>query len=255
MRFLFLLFLCSACFAGETLKKTVPLKIAVVDSGLDITDSRLKGHLCQSGHKDFTGNGLRDVVNHGTFVTGLIEKYAGNGNYCLLIYKYYSASESGEKNLNNEIASFKEAIKNGAKIINFSAGGLEYSRDEFLIIKNNPSITFVIAAGNEGKNLDVRGNEYYPASYFLPNEIIVKSISVTNKKPDAYMWSYIDKKSLIEETDLSSFTNWSSKITESEIGEDIYSTLPNGKYGYLSGTSFSTAIRTGKIVRKMLDAK
>ena len=38
------------------------------------------------------------------------------------------------------------------------------------------------------------------------------------------------------------------KLTSIENGVDVYSTLPKGKYGRLSGSSMSTAIRTGKLI-------
>ena len=69
------------------------LRIGIVDSGLNLSDTRLNGHLCSSGTIDFTGEGIADTDGHGTAMVGLIESNnAREGDYCLVIYKYYSRS-------------------------------------------------------------------------------------------------------------------------------------------------------------------
>lgn len=211
------------------------LKVAVVDTGLDLTDSRLSKHLCKNGHKDFTGTGLEDTITHGTHIVGLIERYAEEGNYCLLIYKTYSVTNNGNVNMQNEISALKEAIKNGAKIINLSSGGPGYSEEEKLVIYNNPNVKFVVAAGNDSHSLDVEGNEYYPASLFLNNEYVVANC--------------YDTGSLVPSS------NYGSKVKYCEDGYSRMSTLPDNQDGYMTGTSQSTAVYTGKLIRKMLNAK
>jgi subtilisin family serine protease len=222
------------------------IRVAVVDTGLDLTDPRFKNHLCPTGHKNFVeGETLDDVNGHGTFIAGLIEKYAGNANYCLLIYKYYQESAEGVQNLNNEVLAFKEAIANKADIINFSAGGPEFYEKEALMISENPRVTFVVAAGNEGKDLDIPGNEYYPASLFYTNMKVVENT---------------DKYGVLSE-----HSNYSKKIKDKEVGVNVLSYLPDDsklskkvktdvpytKTGYMSGTSMSTAIFSGKLVDKL----
>lgn len=205
------------------------LKVAVVDTGLDLTDPRLKDHLCSSGHKNFVKNQtLEDVNGHGTFVAGLIEQYAKNGNYCLLIYKYYDDSESGMGNLEREVLAFQEAIDNEADIINLSAGGSSFDELEYITIKNNPNVTFVISAGNDGENLDLPGNKYFPASYWLKNEVVVENIN--------------------EDGTLAHTSNYSVKTNVKEVGENSLSYFPHDRAGYLSGTSMSAAIHTGKLI-------
>jgi len=234
MKFLIysLLLLTTVSIAKESTK---PIKIAIVDTGINVLDPRFKEHVCATGHKDFTGEGLLDTVGHGTFVAGLIQKYAGKGTYCFLIYKYYSEHNTGIQNLQNEIKAFQEAAKNGAAVVNFSGGGAEHNKYEYLTIKNNPRMLFVVAAGNEGQNVDLPGKEYYPASYKLENIIPLGSIDRNGTKVTS--------------------SNWGSRITDFEIGDQVVSTLPDGDTGTMSGTSFATAIRTGKIVRDMLYAR
>src|SRR5271168_5346568 len=124
MKYVFPIFLLIFSSIGIASSKNCLTKIAVVDTGLNINDPRFQGHLCKTGHKNFVANEtLNDIVGHGTFVVGLIQQYAKNANYCMLIYKYYSESSSGQTNAKNELLSFKEAVKNGATVVNFSAGG------------------------------------------------------------------------------------------------------------------------------------
>lgn len=229
MKYLIALFflLLSPALASE--HKT--LKVVVVDTGLDLKDDRFQGFICPTGHKDFTGEGLKDIHGHGTHVTGLIEKNAGTGNYCFLIYKYYSEKQSGHQNLTNEIKAFQAAVEDGADIVNFSGGGPEFYEEEYLIIKNHPNVKFVVAVGNEHQDIDNPETKYYPASYFLPNEYIVGNSDSGGQKAES--------------------SNWTSMPMAWEDGVHVLSTLPDG-YGYMTGSSQSTAIFTGKLIKAML---
>lgn len=209
------------------------LRVAVIDSGLNIEDTRLKDHLCSTGHKDFTGFGLKDTNGHGTAMVGLIEKYAGTGDYCLLIYKYYSSTSPGSVNLKNEVDALQEVYRENVKIVNLSGGGPEFNEKEYLAIRTNPETTFVVAAGNEGKDLDIPGNEFFPASYYQPNELVIGNVDQNNQRVSS--------------------SNYGKKVTAVEIGENVRTTSING-YAAVTGTSASTAIFTGKLIRKILDA-
>jgi subtilisin family serine protease len=209
------------------------LKVAVVDTGLDLNDPRLKKHLCRIGHADFTGEGIEDTHGHGTNMVGLIEKYAGLGNYCLVIYKYYSKNLPDLVNIKNEIKAFKKAVANKVRVVNFSSSGTAFDEEELGIIKNNPKVTFVVAAGNNGVDIDLIQNASYPAGYFLPNEIVVGSTNQEGKR--------------------STTSNYSRNIIVYEMGENVYTTSLDG-YTRISGTSESTAIHTGKLIRNILDA-
>jgi subtilisin family serine protease len=200
-----------------------------VDTGLNLSDPRFKGLICDKGSKNFVEDeGINDFNGHGTFVAGLIRQYAGKSNYCLLIYKYFRNSDPGTTQLTNELSAFNEAILNKADIINLSAGGIVFNEDEYLMIKYHPEITFVVSAGNDSHNLDIPGNEYYPASYWLPNEKIVENV-------DKYYRHVLS-------------SNYSKRSIK-ELGDNVLSDLPNGKVGYKTGSSMSTAITTGKLIR------
>lgn len=218
------------------------IKVAVVDSGLDLSDYRFRDKLCKTGHISFTGS-LDDSRGHGTHVAGIIMKNAPSSGYCLMIIKYYDPSNSGRVNLNNLVKSMKYAVDHGANIINFSGGGPDYDKDERQIIASSPGVTFVVAAGNEGKNISKNAvNSYYPASYALPNMIIVGSLMHDG----------------ITRADTS---NYGNIVTEWEVGHNVKSTLPSGTcwksylhdcQGYMSGTSQATATATGKLITRLI---
>lgn len=204
-----------------------PIKIAVIDTGLNLSDPRFSDHLCLFGHRNFVqSETMEDRVGHGTFVAGLIEKYAKNANYCLMVYKYYKESEEG--NDIRENLALEEAIKNKADIVNFSGGGDSFDKKEASLILSHPEITFVVSAGNEGRNLDDPQNTYYPASLFYPNIVVVAST---------------DQKGNLAKT-----SNYSKRIKNTEIGVNAISYLPDNKTGTMSGTSMATAIFSGKLV-------
>lgn len=230
MKWLFPIFFL---FLLPTLAKppVLPIKIAVVDTGLNLNDLRFKDHLCSSGHQDFTGTGMQDTIGHGTFVAGLIVKYAEDANYCIIVYKYYT--ESGDI-FQSEMNSFQDAIKNGAKIINFSAGGKTYEKREFDLINNHPEVTFVFAVGNKSSDIDTDSGNFFPASYHTANSILVGNIN-TDGTHEVY-------------------SNWTSQQMYWEVG-NVYSTLPDDKTGHWNGSSFSAAIKTGKLIREMSNAK
>jgi subtilisin family serine protease len=223
-------FLIIPAQASKVCKKHT-IKVAVVDTGLDLNDPRFKDHLCKTGHKNFVNDEPIDDFNgHGTFVAGLIEKYAGNTDYCLLIYKYYKESASGHYNLRRELWAFQEAIDNGADIINFSSGGSEFNEVEANIIKSHPKVTFVVAAGNDAVSLDIPGNNFYPASLFYDNIEVVENID--------------------ENGALSPSSNYGKRVKNKEMGENVVSYMPGGLTGVMSGTSISAAIFSGKLVDK-----
>jgi len=223
--------LSSTSYAANTCNRQ--LKVAVIDSGLDLTDIRFKDHLCKTGHKNFVENEtIEDVLGHGSHVTGLIENYAKDSNYCLMIYKYYNQTDPGIVTMRHEEMALQEAVDNGADIVNVSGGGPAFDEQEYLIIRDNPDVLFVVSAGNDHEDLDNPENEFYPASYRIKNGL--KNI--------------VPVKNVDSEGRLEVNSNYAKEITAQEVGVHVLSYLPNMKTGYKTGTSMSCAIHTGKII-------
>lgn len=205
------------------------LKIAVIDTGLDLKDERMSGHLCKMEHRNYVEQEtINDINGHGTSIVSIIEQYAKNSNYCIMVYKFYSDKDPGFMNVFHEIQALAQALDDGANIVNISASGPEFHERERILMENHPHTAFIVAAGNDGKDLDIPGNEFYPGSYFLKNEIVVENVD-TSGKPVLH-------------------SNYSKKIIAKENGVNVMSYLPNDKLGKLSGTSQATAIFTGKLI-------
>lgn len=208
-----LLFLVTSLYAAE------PIKVVVLDTGLDITDARF--HLCSTGHRDFTNTGIQDTAGHGTHVAGLITQYAGNANYCLVIVKYVADFELSDDRAYSNAIEYSVSLH--PKYINLSGSGPSKGLREEYAINENPDITFVVAAGNEHFSLDLK--DWWPASYPYKNVVVVGS------------------------TDYSG-ANYGKRVNAKEPGLRVKSFLPNGKEGFMTGTSQSTAIHTGKLIHE-----
>jgi major intracellular serine protease len=225
----FIQFVLIALLANNVYAKE-PIRVAIVDTGLDLTDTRFTKHLCKEGHKDYTDEGIQDKNGHGTHVAGIIAKFAMDANFCLVIIKYYSETVRIDR-WTAYLASLKHAVDLKVNYINLSSNGDGDSKFERELIKNNPDIKFVVAAGNENKNLDV--DVTYPASYDYKNVIVVGSTDKANKKLPS--------------------SNYGKIVDHWALGKDVFSTLPNNKLGYMSGTSQATATITGWLVKKQYD--
>jgi Subtilase family len=215
-----------------------PIRIAVIDTGFGYHDAGHDARLCQYGHKDFSNERqftknyvTKDIVpvdthGHGTNIAGIIDGYAkaAHVNYCLVIIKYYSDSQTGSQNLRATIRAVNYAANIKADFINYSGGGPETNMFERAAVKRflNQGGKFIAAAGNENEDLNNPENAYYPAMY--DKRIIV----VANQGKDGVK---------------SKTSNYGDVVTRWEIGEDVTA------YGItMTGTSQATAVATGKIV-------
>lgn len=216
--------------------------VGVVDTGIDAQHPDLAPNIWKSKEGqfgwDYTVNKPNplDFHGHGTHVAGIIGAVANPKSgvagvaqkVSIMAVKYYSDSNSGAVNLRNTIRAIEYAIENGAKIINYSGGGPEFSQAEYLAIKKAEAkgVLFVAAAGNERQDTDEAQNSYYPSAYGLQNMISVAATDINNR--------------------LIASSNWGKKhVDVAAPGENIYSTLPGGRYGTMTGTSQATAFVTG----------
>jgi len=107
------------------------------------------------------------------------------------------------------------------RVLSNSWGGYDFSQallDE-VNAANDADMLFVAGAGNDG--LDNNVDPFYPASFDAPNVISVAATDNTD--------------------DLAWFSNYgSSSVNLGAPGVDILSTVRNGQYAFLSGTSMAT---------------
>ena len=219
--------------------------VAVIDTGVDPSHEALlenmwneKGARTPVFGWNFVNNQAnpRDDHGHGTHVAGIIgavtnSKTGVSGvspHVSIMAVKYYSEANTGAVNLNNTVKAIEYAVNHGAKIINYSGGGPEFSEEEYMAIRKAEAkgVLFVAAAGNEHQDTDQIQNYYYPAAYQLSNIISVAATDINNN--------------------LLPSSNWGKKrVNVAAPGENIYSTLPGGRYGHMTGTSQATAFVSG----------
>jgi subtilisin family serine protease len=270
------LLIASSCIADvgtKTIEKRPKVVVAVIDTGID-ESLMSQPWVCKDGHKDFTGAGLKDNHGHGTHIAGLVEQYAkgvvfnigkntskdidnASADFCVIVIKYYDPKRPNSDNLANTIASFKWAIDQKVDIINYSGGGTSFSKEEYEVVEIalNKGIKFVAAAGNERSDIDKW--KYYPAMY--DDRIIRVGNLVSDKVTTKVVTSLhleglklIPKEETVIERDIASSSNYGKSINAWEIGTKVLSRLPTKSWGYMTGTSQATAIKSGKIVREML---
>ncbi|TCM99391.1 RHS repeat-associated protein [Paenibacillus sp. BK033] len=225
--------------------------VGVLDTGIDINHPDLKNNIFINENEipdngiDDDGNGFIDDVNgfdfvnndatlfdssssdkHGTEVAGVI---AAEGNDVgiigvapqvkILPLKFIN---KGTGYTSDAIAAIEYAKQMGVSIINASFGGPD----------NNPAlkdaiassgILFVAAAGNDSNDLNTK--PIYPAAYNLPNLL---SVAAINNKGE-----------------LASFSNFGNTVDVAAPGVDVLTTLPDGKYESVSGTSIAAPFVTG----------
>lgn len=233
----------SARKAWKLSKGSKKIVVAVIDTGIDATHPDLKDNMWRKAGGDEYGfdfvtgkKNPEDKHGHGTHVAGIIGATAkaragASGvapNISIMAVRYYSDTASGAQNLSNTVKAINYAIDNGAHIINYSGGGAEFSAAEMKAIQRaeTKGVLFVAAAGNEYQDTDQSGNAYYPAAYGLANIVAVAATNIRNQ--------------------LLPSSNWGMKhVHVAAPGENIFSTLPRGRYGYLTGTSQATAFVSG----------
>lgn len=223
--------------ALETFSFKKKIVIAVIDTGIDYSHPFLKdvvvGDNLQKATADnygldftsfFSGTKPKDNHGHGTHIAGIIKNVFPDVK--LLSLKYFDPKKDNNT-LNATLKALEFAIEQNVDIINYSGGGAEYSSEEFELMKKaeKKGILVVAAAGNDSLNLDDKKNKFYPASYNLSNVI-----SVANHDSSL---------------DIAFSSNYGKMVDIAAPGDKIYSTKPNGGYGFLTGTSQATAFVSG----------
>jgi subtilisin family serine protease len=228
--------------------------VAVTDSGTDLNPQDLDNNLwvkpgeMPGNGVDYDRNGFIDDVNgwdfadndndptdptvacasHGIHTSGTIGAEGNNGtgiagvNWDVQIMPlrafrpFLGIFCSG--NDANIIAAIEYAAAKGVRVSNNSYGGGPFNQAMFDAIQASNSI-FVAAAGNDGTNND--STPQYPANYALNNIVSVAATDDTDQ--------------------LASFSNFGANTVDlGAPGVDILSTIGNGLYGLLDGTSMAS---------------
>ena len=241
--------------------------IAILDTGVDINHPDLKDNIWTNTAEiegetayDDDGNGivddnygwnfiddygdLTDRNGHGTHVAG-IAAAANNGigivgaNPLALIMPIKVMNDRGVGDVATIVRGIIYAAGNGADIINMSFGASSFSNTlKDALDRAYQTSILVASAGNNGKDIyDTKGTSY-PAAYYLvlgveASASNLQRASYSNYDPDGpiYCEYGVDGR------------NYEVMVP----GDKIYSTLPDGKYNQLSGTSMSAPLFAGAI--------
>lgn len=200
------------------------IKIAVLDTGVsNQTDINVK-----SGVSFIEGNTSYDDDNgHGTHVAGTIAALDNKTGVVGVapsseLYAVKVLDNRGVGSYSQVIQGVEWAIQNKMNVISMSFGGLSPSQALHDVIKraNDNGILVVAAAGNRGAGEET---ELYPALY---SEVIsVGATSASNQ--------------------IAHFSSTGNELDIVAPGVEILSTLNDGEYGILSGTSMAVPHVTG----------
>ena len=161
------------------------VKVAVVDSGIDMTHQDLASRI--SGGMDFVDGGTpQDGDGHGTHVSGIVGAAGGDGygvtgvSHNVQIVPLRVLDDNGEGFVSHIALAIHEAKAQGASIVNLSLGALDpgeqFPQSLHDAIEANQDLLVVAAAGNAANDNDAVPDwpcNYVPDSPAVDNVICV----------------------------------------------------------------------------------
>lgn len=203
--------------AWNVLKGNTSIKIAVLDSGVDLNHPDLKSNLLPGVNLVTRGALPKDDFGHGTKVTGIL---AAKGNNRLgvsgvmwnaKVIPIKVLDRRGNTSVNRLVEGIRIATSMGAKVILMSVSHLYHSPELEKAVKEaeQKGVVLVAAAGNNASRVT------YPAAY--PTVIAVGA--VYEKNTPMYQ------------------SNNGSELNIMAPGWNLYTTAIGGKYTTFSGTS------------------
>ena len=237
---------------------TDPILVGVVDTGIDTTHPALQSRIwmntqeISSNGRDDDGNGYIDDIQgwnfadgtndafddngHGTHVAGIISGVSTfavdtTSDFKLVPLKFLDADGTGTTL--GAISAISYGLQIGVKVFNNSwgGGGFSMALHDVMTQAYEKGVLMVVAAGNESQDLEI--SPTYPASFEHPNLL---SIAASTSLGSLAWFSNFGKKS----------------VDVAAPGVSIYSSMPNGMYGYMSGTSMATPY-VSRVAMLMMD--
>jgi subtilisin family serine protease len=236
------------------------LVVGVIDTGIDLSHPDLAPNAwvnpreIAGNNVDDDGDGYIDDVNgwnffndskevykdrsedlHGTHVAGTIGAAGNNAMgvagvawHVKLMSLKFLGGKDGEGSTGNAIKAINYAIDQKQRGVNirvlnasWGGGGESLSLRAAIVAAGEAGIVFVCAAGNDGEDGD--GNAHFPSGY-------ARDLS-----------SCISVAAIDSSDNLASFSNYGhNTVSVGAPGYQIFSTVPGGSYGTLSGTSMAS---------------
>jgi subtilisin family serine protease len=157
------------------------IKVAIVDTGIDVNHPFLKGHIV-GGYTPFnkgtTPDDYQDHQGHGSHVAGIVRQVAPDAEL-MAVRVFPNDDGSGEAaTLDVVAAGIRWAIDNGANVINLSLGGASAPASFRKVFEYGASkgVIFAMASGNE-RSFD----PLIPAAYAGSVQGIGFSVGATDK--------------------------------------------------------------------------
>lgn len=211
--------------------------VAVVDTGVDRRSADLAPNLLP-GRNTYDGNDdTADGAGHGTVIASVIAAPAGNGGYVgiapeakVLPVKVMGGSSGRGWSDRAVVRGIEFALAEGAKVINLSIGGLNAriaGVEKALGDAQRAGALVVIAAGNEGVDLDDPRYTESPNGYGLSNTLTVANFTTRNT--------------------LAIDSNYGARHVQiAALGTVLWGDYPgNATGGYLGGSSAAAAATSG----------
>lgn len=252
----------SASEAWKFAQSTNKPIVAIIDSGVDLNHPDIKNNIWINSREiandkiDNDKNGYVDDINgwnfvsfnnkvqddyyHGTVIAGIVGAVQNNSvgiagvapEVRILPIKFQNSQGLGYSGVAaaaiNYVSSLKERGENIVAInISWTAGQTyDITMKNALQRASNNNIVIVQAAGNNGVSID--SSPRYPVSYGIANSISVASIN--------------------KDLSLAGYSNYGkNSVNIAAQGSNILSTLPNSRYGEVSGTTFAAAQVSGAV--------
>lgn len=215
------------------------IKVAVIDTGMDSRHSNLAsnaipGYDFAENDSDPMDKTSKQNPGHGTHCSGSVGANGQSGGVSgasqeVSLMPIRFLDENGGGDLNNALKALDYAIQKGVHVVSNSWGAKVPKANALPLIEaiekvSKAGIVVVNAAGNDGTNTDKTG--VYPANAKFANTITVAASDENDKR--------------------ASFSNFGrANVDIAAPGTNILSTVPNGKYQRLSGTSMATPLVSG----------
>ncbi|PNY82362.1 S8 family serine peptidase [Deinococcus koreensis] len=221
-------------------EKGTGIKVAVIDTGVDLAHPLLQNSLDTTLDWDFVGNDDSPAeetaldsgkYGHGTATVGIILQMAPNTK----IQMYRALKPDGSGSMDKVVAAVNKAVANGARVINMSLGTTSDSSalNTAIAAALAKGIVVVNSVGNAGTE-----GLLYPS-----RKLDSASFAATS--------GLIGVGSVTKDLKRSSFSQYALNMSLTAPGEQVLTTYPGSKLMRATGTSFAAPAVTGAVALAM----